>query len=126
ERDRWVSLGGWGSPSIEVLGIAGLALALAVGARAVNADASLASHLMSYVGAVLLMYGPLKTLSSTLTQVVAGVGAAERVFELEDRRVAPDTGDPAPPLRKALRLEELRIQYGEVDALRGLTLEVPA
>src|SRR6185295_14959360 len=102
------------------------ALALAVGARAVRADPSLTSHLMSYVGAVLLMYGPLKTLSSTLTQVISGVGAAERVFELEDRRIPPDRGEEAPLLRRALRLEDLRIQYGEVDAVRGLTLELPA
>jgi subfamily B ATP-binding cassette protein MsbA len=126
EMDRSLLLRGSASPSIELLGIAGLALALAVGARAVRADASLASHLMSYVGAVLLMYGPLKTLSSTLTQVVSGVGAAERVFELEDRRVPQDRGEDAPLLRRGLRLEELRIQYGEVEALRGLTLEVPA
>jgi ATP-binding cassette, subfamily B, bacterial MsbA len=126
EMDRSLLLRGSASPSIELLGITGLALALAVGAQAVRAEPTLASHLMSYVGAVLLMYGPLKTLSSTVTQVVAGVGAAERVFELEDRRVPPDRGEEAPPLRRALRLEDLRIQYGEVDALRGLTLELPA
>ncbi len=126
EMDRSLLLRGAASPSIELLGITGLALALAAGAQAVRADASLASHLMSYVGAVLLMYGPLKTLSSTVTQVVAGVGAAERVFELEDRSVPPDSGEPAPPLERALRLENLRIQYGEVDALCGLTLELPA
>ena len=57
---------------------------------------------------------------------MAGLGAAERVFELEDRRVPPDRGELAPPLRRALRLEDLRIQYGEVEALRGLTLELPA
>jgi subfamily B ATP-binding cassette protein MsbA len=126
EMDRSLLLRGSASPSIELLGITGLALALAVGAQAVRAEPALASHLMSYVGAVLLMYGPLKTLSSTLTQVVAGVGAAERVFELEDRRAPPDRGEQAPPLHRALRLEDLRIQYGEVDALRGLTLELPA
>ena len=126
EMDRSLLLRGSASPSIELLGIAGLALALAVGAGAVRAEPSLASHLMSYVGAVLLMYGPLKTLSSTLTQVVAGVGAAERVFELEDRSIPPDRGDQAPPLRRALRLEDLRIQYGEVDAISGFTLELPA
>ena len=124
--DRSLLLRGSASPSIELLGITGLALALAVGAQAVRVEPSLTSHLMSYVGAVLLMYGPLKTLSSTLTQVVSGVGAAERVFELEDRRIPPDRGEEAPPLRRALRLEDLRIQYGEVDAVRGLTLEVPA
>src|SRR5262249_43021507 len=126
EMDRSLPLRGSASPSIELLGITGLALALGVGARAVQADPPLASHLMSYVGAVLLMYGPLKTLSSTVTQVVAGLGAAERVFELEDRRVPPDTGEPAPPLRRGLRLEDLRIPYGEGEAPRGLTPELPA
>lgn len=126
EMDRSLLLRGSASPSIELLGIAGLALALAVGARAVRAEPALASHLISYVGAVLLMYGPLKTLSSTVTQVVAGVGAAERVFELEDRRVPKDTGETAPPLRQGLRLEDLRVRHGEVDALRGLTLALPA
>ena len=58
EIDRSLLLRGSASPSIELLGIAGLALALAVGAGAVRAEPSLASHLMSYVGAVLLMYGP--------------------------------------------------------------------
>ena len=124
EMDRSLLLRGSASPSIELLGIVGLALALAVGARAVRAEPTLASHLMSYVGAVLLMYGPLKTLSSTLTQVVSGVGAAERVFELEDRSLPPDQKEPAPPLRRSLRLEDLRVQYGEVDALRGFTLEL--
>jgi len=126
EMDRSLLLRGAASPSIELLGVTGLALALAVGARAVRAEPALASSLMSYVGAVLLMYGPLKTLSSTLTQVMAGLGAAERVFELEDRRVPADEGELAPPLARSLRLEDLRVQYGEVHALRGLTLEVPA
>jgi len=126
EMDRSLLLRGAASPSIELLGVTGLALALAVGARAVRAEPALASSLMSYVGAVLLMYGPLKTLSSTLTQVMGGLGAAERVFELEDRRVPPDDGEPAPPLVRSLRLEDLRVQYGEVQALRGITLEVPA
>jgi len=126
EMDRSLLLRGAASPSIELLGITGLALALAVGARAVRAEPALAAHLLSYVGAVLLMYGPLKSLSSTLAQVVAGLGAAERVFELEDRRVPPDTGREAPPLRTGVRVEALEVRYGEVRALDGLTLEIPA
>ena len=126
EMDRSLLLRGAASPSIELLGITGLALALAVGARAVRAEPALAAHLLSYVGAVLLMYGPLKSLSSTLAQVVAGLGAAERVFELEDRRVPPDTGAVAPPLREGVRVEDLHVRYGEVRALNGLSLEIPA
>jgi subfamily B ATP-binding cassette protein MsbA len=126
QMDRSLLLRGAASPSIEFLGITGLAVALAVGARAVRAEPALATHLLSYVGAVLLMYGPLKSLSSTLAQVVSGLGAAERIFELEDRSVPPDTGEEAPPLRRGIRLEGVSVRYGQVEALRGLTLELPA
>ncbi len=126
QMDRSLLLRGAASPSIELLGITGLAVALAVGARAVRAEPALATHLLSYVGAVLLMYGPLKSLSSTLAQVVSGLGAAERIFELEDRSVPPDTGEEAPPLRRGIRLEGLSVRYGQVEALRGVTLELPA
>jgi len=126
QMDRSLLLRGAASPSIEFLGITGLAVALAVGARAVRAEPALATHLLSYVGAVLLMYGPLKSLSSTLAQVVSGLGAAERIFELEDRSVPPDAGEEAPPLRRGIRLEGVSVRYGQVEALRGVTLELPA
>jgi ATP-binding cassette, subfamily B, bacterial MsbA len=126
QMDRSLLLRGAASPSIEFLGITGLAVALAVGARAVRAEPALATHLLSYVGAVLLMYGPLKSLSSTLAQVVSGLGAAERIFELEDRSVPPDTGEEAPPLRRGIRLEGVSVRYGQVEALRGVTLELSA
>jgi len=128
EMDRSLLLRGAASPTVEVLGVSGLALALAVGARAVAQDPPLATHLLSYVGAVMLMYGPLKSLSGTFAQVLTGLGAAERLLELEALPRPPDVGAPVAPLRRAVRFEDVRVRYaaGRDEALAGLTLDVPA
>ena len=126
--DRSLLLRGAASPTVELLGVTGLALALAVGARAVAREPALATSLLSYVGAVMLMYGPLKGLSGTFSQVVQGLGAAERLLELEALPSTPDIGRAAAPLRQAVRFEDVRVRYveGQDEALAGLTLEVRA
>ena len=103
--DRSLFLRGAASPTVELLGVTGLALALAVGARAVAREPPLAAHLLSYVGAVMLMYGPLKSLSGTFAQVLQGLGAAERLLELEALPKETDTGPSggAPHARRPLR-----------------------
>jgi len=91
-------------------------------------EPSLAAHLLSYVGAVMLMYGPLKSLSGTFAQVLQGLGAAERLLELEALPRAPDAGRPVKPLGQAVRFQDVRVRYAEDrdEALTGLTLVVPA
>jgi ATP-binding cassette, subfamily B, bacterial MsbA len=128
EMDRSLLLRGAASPTVEVLGVTGLALALAVGTRAVAREPALAAHLLSYVGAVMLMYGPLKSLSGTFAQVLQGLGAAERVLELEALPRAKDSGLLVAPLGRAVRFEAVRVRYADdrAEALSGLTLEVPA
>lgn len=128
EMDRSLLLRGAASPTVELLGVTGLALALAVGARAVAREPPLAAHLLSYVGAVMLMYGPLKSLSGTFSQVLQGLGAAERLLELEALPRAKDTGKSVKSLQSAVRFEELQVRYAadRTLALAGLTLEVPA
>lgn len=128
EMDRSLLLRGAASPTVELLGVTGLALALAVGAWAVAREPPLATHLLSYVGAVMLMYGPLKSLSGTFAQVLQGLGAAERLLELEALPRATDTGQDVKPLGQAVCFENVRVRYADDrdEALAGLTLEVPA
>lgn len=117
------------TPTVEVLGIVGVALAIGVGARAVAAEPALAENLLSFLAAALLMYQPLKAISGTYSMVAQGLGAAARLFELEDAPRPPDAGEAAPPLSpgSALGFEGVTVSYdGLRDALRGLTLEVPA
>ncbi len=127
EMRRSLFLRGAYSPTVEVMGMVGVALAVAWGARAVAADPALSGRLLSFIAAVLLLYQPVKSLSGTLTQVLTGLVAAERLFALADAPVPPDEGGQAAPLTRALTLEGVRATYADGrEALRGVDLTVPA
>nr|WP_217918905.1 ABC transporter ATP-binding protein [Myxococcus sp. AM010] len=127
EMRRSLFLRGAVSPTVELLGIAGVAMAVAWGARAVAADPALAGRLLSFMAAALLLYQPVKSLSGTLSQVLTGLAAAERLFALADAPFAPDVGAAAGPLARELRLEGVRATYADGrEALRGVDLVVPA
>ncbi len=124
---RSLFLRGAYSPTVEVMGILGVALAVAWGARAISTDPSLSGRLLSFLAAVLLLYQPVKSLSGTLSQVLIGLVAAERLFALADVPVPPDEGAEAGPLTQALTLEGVRATYPDGrEALRGVDLTVPA
>ena len=124
---RSLFLRGAYSPTVEVMGIAGVALAVAWGARAISGDPSLSGRLLSFLAAVLLLYQPVKSLSGTLSQVIIGLVAAERLFALADVPVPPDEGAEASPLTQALTLKGVRATYADGrEALRGVDLTVPA
>ncbi|MFZ5445482.1 MAG: ABC transporter ATP-binding protein [Myxococcota bacterium] len=115
------------SPTTEYLGIIGVAAALVVGARAVQTDPALAGSLVSFLAAALLLYQPVKALSHTASQISLGAGAATRLFEVLDAQPEADAGGVAPPLRRSLRFDEVRLTYADGrEALRGLSFEVPA
>ncbi len=113
------------SPTTELIGMVGVALALAVGARAVFAEPELASKLIRFLAAALLMYQPVKALAGTFSQSMTGLGAAERLFEVLDAGLEADAGASAGPL-KSLRFEGLRVTYPDGrEALKGVTFDVP-
>jgi len=115
------------TPTLEWLGVAGVALCLVVGAQAVKADPPFAGRLVSFLAAALLMYQPLKALSGTFAQVAQGVGAAGRLFEVIDAPLEKEGGDTVAPLRTALTLRDVRVRHPDGRlGLDGLTLTAPA
>ena len=127
EMRRSLFLRGAYSPTVEVMGIVGVAVAVAWGARAISVDPGLSGRLLSFLAAALLLYQPVKSLSGTLSQVLTGLVAAERLFALADAPVPPDEGEVARPLTQALVLEGVRATYPDGrEALRGVDLTVPA
>ncbi|MFT3841100.1 MAG: ABC transporter ATP-binding protein [Myxococcaceae bacterium] len=115
------------TPTLELLGVAGVALCLVVGAQAVKADPPFAGRLISFLAAALLMYQPLKALSGTFAQVAQGIGAAQRLFEVIDAPLEAEGGAVAPPLRSALALEGVRVRHPDGRlGLDGVTLQIPA
>jgi subfamily B ATP-binding cassette protein MsbA len=127
EMRRSLFLRGAFSPTVEMLGIVGVALVVTWGARAVAAEPALAGRLLSFIAAALLLYQPVKSLSGTLSQVLTGLVAAERLFAIADEPAPPDEGREAGPLSQALVLEDVRATYPDGrEGLRGVSLTVPA
>jgi len=115
------------TPTLELAGVAGVALAVGVGAHAVTTDPALAGKLLSFLAAALLMYQPLKSLSGTFSLVLQGVGAAQRLFEITEQKGRADAGREVGALTREIRVEGVRLSYGAGrEALRGLSLRIPA
>ena len=127
EMRRSLFLRGAFSPTVEMMGIVGVALVVTWGARAVAAEPALAGRLLSFLAAALLLYQPVKSLSGTLSQVLTGLVAAERLFAIADEPAPPDEGREAGPLGQSLVLEDVRATYPDGrEGLRGVSLTVRA
>ena len=116
------------TPTLEFLGVLGVAAALGYGTRAVADEPALAGRLISFLAASLLLYQPLKALSGTFGQVTQGLVSAERLYEVLDAHVegASPQGDLA-PLKTALEFHGVEVTHADARvALAGATLTVPA
>ena len=109
---------------MELLAAVALAVALWL---ALTSHAVAPERLVSLIAALLLLYQPVKDIGRTTQFALQAAVAGERLFAILDREDAvpdaPAAGD-APPLQRALRLEEVRFSYGDRPALEGLSLEV--
>jgi len=112
------------SPTMESLGVAGMALAIGWAGRAVVAGTLPPEAVISFAAGAMMLYQPLKALGNLGQQLAQLRAAADRAFELLD---APDAiGDAAgaqvvPPPRE-VRLENVHVRYGDRAALRGIDL----
>ncbi|MGA9519878.1 MAG: ABC transporter ATP-binding protein, partial [Myxococcaceae bacterium] len=115
------------TPTLELMGMIGVAAALAFGAKAIAAEPELSGKLVSFLGAAFLLYQPLKAISGTFGQVMQGAAAAGRLFEITARPPQSDASGTAGPLTRALELRDVRFSWdGERDALAGVDLVIPA
>ena len=117
------------SPFTEALG--GIAVGTAIfygGWRAQTGSLSL-GEFMSFLGALLMAYQPLKSLANLNAALQEGLAAAQRIFALLD--VEPNITDApdARPLevrRGEIRFEHVGFSYGDVPALADIDLTVSA
>ena len=87
-------------PLMEWLGALAVVGALLYGVTEVASGDVQAGDFISFVGALLMMYGPVKKLSRVNAQVHQGMAAAERVFEVLDTRSEIRDRPSAPPLAR--------------------------
>ena len=115
------------TPTIELLAVVALALVLL--AVALNPSSLPPEKLLSFLGAVLLTYQPLKSLANSSQWIVPGLTAAERIFAVIDAVPAVADRLSARTLGRAagaLRFEGVSVRYGDKSALSDLELSVRA
>lgn len=117
------------SPIIEVLGGLSSMLVIGYGGWQVIQGARTAGDFISFMGAMLLCYEPLKRLGSLNSNLQEGFGAAQRVFEVIDT----EPSIVSLPNAKSLQIGEGNIDFkdvtfwynSEVEALKGINLTIP-
>ena len=87
-------------PLMEWLGALAVVGALLYGVTEVASGDVQAGDFVAFVGALLMMYGPVKKLSRVNAQYHQGMAAAERVFEVLDARNEVADRPSAPPLAR--------------------------
>jgi subfamily B ATP-binding cassette protein MsbA len=114
------------TPVLELMGAAGLCAAVWFAGRAIARGSLSPEALLSFLAALLLMYQPLKALAGTGQQVLAGLAAAGRVFEILEGPEAPEEPRAPKPARfeRELALRNVSFSFGERPALEEVTLTV--
>jgi subfamily B ATP-binding cassette protein MsbA len=131
--ERWLSVirrsyavRAFSSPLMEVMGAAGLSLAIWwVGGRIMSGELE-PGKFFSFVAAILLLYTPVKQIGRVGQIMMQGIAGAERVFEILDTVPAVrDEGKALlPPFSEAIRFEKVRFAYDEQVVLEGIDIEI--
>ena len=118
-------------PLMEVLGGFGIAGVLWYGNREIDAGNLTPGQFVSFLGALLWMYGPVKKLSRVNASIQQAIAAGERIFETLDTHTEvqdrPAAGVLA-PLRTGIEFREVTFQYHDDSGpvLRGVSFRVAA
>ena len=116
-------------PTMEVMGAFAIVAVIWWGAHAVLAGTRSPGVFLSFIGAMLLLYRPFKSLTRTNNNIQAGIAAAERVFEMMDTPSdVPETTDAIALAdgSHAISFEHVSFRYGDEWVLNDINLEIGA
>jgi len=116
-------------PTMEVMGAFAIVGVIWWGAHAVLAGTRTPGVFVSFIGAMLLLYRPFKSLTRTNNNIQAGLAAAERVFEMMDAPVEvpdPPDGLPLAPGAHSIRFEHVSFRYADQWVLSEINLDIDA
>lgn len=115
------------SPIMEFLGGLGVALVIWYGGSKVIAGVSTPGTFFSFMGAVLMLYGPVKKLSKLNNVVQAGLAGADRVFDIIAKQT--DIIESSNPViiktePHNVVFQNITFNYGEKEVLKNINLNV--
>ncbi len=116
-------------PTMEVMGAFAIVGVIWWGAHEVLAGSRTPGVFTAFIGAMLLLYQPFKSLTRTNNNIQAGIAAAERVFEMMDTPTdVPDALDglTLAPGNHVVALQDVSFRYSDEWVLRNVDLEIGA
>ncbi len=113
------------SPFMEFVGSIAVATVIWFGGLQIIDGKLTPGQFASFAAALFLIYTPLKRISKIYNQMLEAVAASERIWDMLDRRPEIRSGDLVlqAPIRQ-LEFVDAHLNYGEVQALRGVSLEL--
>jgi len=115
------------NPLMEFLGSIAAALVVWIGGHEVIAGRMEAGQFFAFAVALFSLYNPIKRISQASNQMFEAVAASERIFDLLGRQPAIVSGDRTieGPIT-SVEFDEVSLAYGDVQALKGVSLEARA
>lgn len=113
------------SPFMEFAGSIAVATVVWFGGLQIIDGKLSAGQFASFAAALFLVYTPLKRISKIYNQMLEAVAASERIWDILDRRPEIHSGDKCleGPIQ-SLQFEDVYLNYGDVQALRGINMEM--
>ena len=117
-------------PIMESLGGLAIASVLCYGGYQVLHGETTVGKLIAFLTALVMAYQPVRGLAALNASLQEGLAAAQRIFAMIDYRPAIIDGPDAVALKVdqgVVRLNDVHFAYGgEIPALRGVTITIPA
>jgi len=117
-------------PIMESLGGLAIASVLCYGGYQVLNGETTVGKLIAFLTALVMAYQPVRGLAAMNASLQEGLAAAQRIFAMIDHRPSIVDAPDAAPLkvgRGVIRLDGVHFAYGgDISALRGVTIDIPA
>ena len=112
------------SPIMETLGAIGVAAVIIIGGQSVINDQMSVGAFFSFLAALFMLYTPIKRISFLYNQMQDAVAASERTFYLLDQVPTIKGGNTPLPKVEDIEFKDVRLRYGDMIALDGVSLHV--
>ncbi len=115
------------SPMMELLGVAGFALTIWYAAYRIQSGELRPEAFLSFFASILMLYRPIKALNGVNLNILQGVAAAERVFQVMDTPGEEEKREGAIEIQgvnEGIDFKDLSFKYGKEWILKGVNLEV--
>ncbi|RMD68053.1 MAG: lipid A export permease/ATP-binding protein MsbA [Gammaproteobacteria bacterium] len=114
-------------PIVQILTVAALALIVYVASLQSAHQQFTVGGFVSFIGAMAMLFSPLKRLAKVNESLQRGLAAAESVFALLDEPQEKDEGRiHLPEVEGNLAFHQVAFRYGEKPALEDISLRIPA